>query len=125
MKLTRLNLDEIQPWTALTAAIVATHDGDVVQWSEEGELLFGYTGKEAGGCKLAGLKDPTNAVEKGERMRELALPAEPAAFEALRCRKDGALVFVEVVRERSRTSEAGVPLLVLAERDVTRIRFQR
>jgi protein-histidine pros-kinase len=104
---------------AAEAAIAADMQGRVLFWNPASERLFGYSSAEAVGMQLADLL--------GAHDREVEPPRsnEPCVYEALRRRKDGSLLHVNVLC-RVINDEAGRPHhRIYLKRDVTQLKVQR
>jgi PAS domain S-box-containing protein len=105
------------------AVVVTTLQGEIVQWSEGAMRLYGYTAEEAAGRTLQDLLVPLDRSVEEERLRSRLLEDGTANFESVLRRKDGALVHVEMASRLF--SEADTTVIVLAQRDVTRLRVLR
>jgi PAS domain S-box-containing protein len=101
------------------AVIAADLQGRVLLWNPHAEALFGYTAAETLGRSLKELLLP------GERDVEPPLTDVACVYEALRRRKDGGLVYVNVSRSAICQDTDGAPQVVYAKRDVTHLKVVR
>jgi PAS domain S-box-containing protein len=108
----------------LGALITVTPEGTVLSWNAMAETLFGYTEAEAVGCSIFDTIVPPDLVEEKREWLRAAAKAGPAAYESIRRRKDGRQVYVEVAVRAVRDSD-GNDILLLNERNITRIKDQR
>lgn len=111
---------------ALPDALVAvTAAGEIRYWGDGARRVFGFTREEAVGRPLAGLTVPGEAAE--ETMRHLAAAAagETPTFEAVRRRRDGTRVHVDVTMRRLPATDGGEALVAVVEKDVTELKYRR
>ncbi|MFG1427219.1 PAS domain-containing sensor histidine kinase [Roseixanthobacter glucoisosaccharinicivorans] len=110
------------------AVIAIDADQRVLVWNRGAERLYGYAQREAIGGRLRELVLPSDAPN-GAADPLNHLPARgPSTYEALRRRKDGVLMYVDVTAKRITHTNGtgdGAPLIVLGEKDVTQLRVQR
>jgi PAS domain S-box-containing protein len=100
------------------AVITADLHGVVLSWNSRAESLFGYSGAEALGRSLNELLLPS------ERDLEPRNDSE-CVYEALRRRKDGGLLYVNVSRSAIRRDPGGVSHVLYSKRDVTHLKVAR
>jgi PAS domain S-box-containing protein len=101
------------------AAIAADLQGIVLSWNSQAESLFGYSHAEAIGRSLKDLLLP------GERDVEPPLSDAASVYEALRRRKDGGLLYVNVARSAIRLDSGGAHYVLYSKRDVTHLKVAR
>ena len=102
------------------AVIAADLDGRVLLWGSQAEALFGYSAAETVGRSLKDLLLPA------DRDVGAAIGATPACvYEALRRRKDGGLLYVNVARSAVRREAGGAPHVLYSKRDVTHLKVAR
>jgi PAS domain S-box-containing protein len=101
------------------ATIDADLQGKVLSWNPEAESLFGYCAAEAIGQSLKDLLLPA------ERDVEPPLSNDVCVYEALRRRKDGGLLYVNVSRSAVRRDADGSCHVLYFKRDVTHLKVAR
>lgn len=107
-----LRMDSRQPGGGIAdAAITADLQGAVLTWDYHAEALFGYSAAEAVGRALKDL------LLLSERDVEPRGP-DACVYEALRRRKDGGLLYVNVYRSAVRRDSAGASQILYCKRDV-------
>jgi PAS domain S-box-containing protein len=100
------------------AVITTDPQGRILSWNRAAELLFGYSSAEASGQSLRSLLTQEGEPEPGPGNN-------PCIYEALRRRKDGGLLHVNVSR-RMVVNEAGeTDHAIYAKRDVTQLKVAR
>ncbi|MFG1399533.1 sensor histidine kinase [Roseixanthobacter pseudopolyaromaticivorans] len=109
------------------AVIAIDADHRVLLWNRGAERLYGYAQSEALGERLRELVQPNDAPDGAADPLNNLPPAGPSTYEALRRRKDGVLMYVDVTAKRIAPLNGGgnAPLIVLGEKDVTQLRVQR
>lgn len=106
------------------ALVLLTESGLVAHWSPGAQSVFGYPDEEAQGRALNDLVVPVEyGVEQSGRIQE-ALDTGSATYEAVRRRKDGSLLYVDVSTRRISMPDGQVRILS-AEKDVTHIKVMR
>jgi PAS domain S-box-containing protein len=108
----------------LGALIAVTVDGRVISWNAAASAQFGYSASEAIGQWLFDLTIPAAAQAETRQWLRTTLSDGAATFEAVRHRKDGSTIFVDVAA-RAVQRDDPEPLLVLNERDVSALKRQR
>lgn len=101
------------------AACVLSVDGLVLAWSPAGERIFGYPASQVLGQRYAEHLVPPDQVDEFEHRWRQLVGSEHVEFEAVRRRADGSLLFVDVSCRCVRSGAGRVPVLVMAEKDVT------
>ncbi|MFC7462894.1 PAS domain S-box protein [Hydrogenophaga defluvii] len=107
------------------AACVLSMDGLVLAWSPAGERIFGYPASQILGQRYAEHLVPPDQVDEFEHRWRQLVGSEHVEFEAVRRRADGSLLFVDVSCRCVRPGADRLPVLVMAEKDVTAIKVQR
>lgn len=108
------------------ALMAIDHAGRVVHWSAGARSLFGYGAEEACGRMLDTLIVLSDRSGEQRAFIEQTLRDTTATFEALRRRKDGTLIYVDITGRRlaGEGGESG-PLVLFSEKDVTSLKVQR
>jgi len=107
-------------------AIVMVDEGGVVQrWSAGAVQMFGYPPSEAIGVDLAQLVAVDGSAEDQRRFVAATLAEGRTTFEALRRRKDGTLIYVDISGKLAQRSEGGGVRVLFSEKDVTQLKVQR
>jgi protein-histidine pros-kinase len=113
-------------WDETPDAIISlSPDGKVLHWNRAAEEIFGYTREEATGRLLIDLIVPPGQAEAERRVLEEALHQELAVYEAVRKRKDGALVHVSVSTRAVRDAGGTLQYLLTTKKDVTHLKVLR
>ncbi|WP_310734602.1 PAS domain-containing sensor histidine kinase [Azohydromonas caseinilytica] len=114
------------------ALVVTSPQGEVWLWNRMAQHTFGYSAEEALGRPLAQLLVPRDRADEYAGLRQRALAeGESQARAAMRCHKDGRLLYVDLytraVREDGapRQGTDGVRCYVSSYRDVTAQRVAR
>jgi PAS domain S-box-containing protein len=107
------------------ACIVTSTDGRVLQWNAGATAVFGHDADEALGRELTDLVVPDDQTAALHRLLDATRTVGPQTSEAVRHRKDGSLLYVDV-STRLLGARAGQPERLLSvEKDVTLIKVQR
>lgn len=122
-----MNLDDITPLASdfPDAIVVLTPDGRVAHWSSGARLSFGYSADEAIGRVFDDLVVPVDRAAEQHRMLTDTLAGGTIAYETVRQRKDGSLLYVDVTTKVLDSRDGGAPCILSAEKDVTRIKVLR
>ncbi len=107
------------------ALIAVWPDGRVAFWSRGAERLFGYTSAEAASRALAELVVPPEYRAEDRARIDEALAGEVVTFEAVRRRKDGTRLSLDVSMRAVRDPEGRPTLLAISKKDVSLQRFRR
>jgi PAS domain S-box-containing protein len=99
------------------ALIALSFEGRVLSWNSGAEALFGYTAEEAIGQSISDLVVPRERRSEAGRALAEAVTAGATEGQALRRRKDGTLIHVDVSMRR--VSSSGEPYIALSEKDIT------
>jgi PAS domain S-box-containing protein len=106
------------------AVVITRLDGEVVYWNNGARLVFGYSGEEATGRRLAELIEVPGLDDGGAAVRR-TLGAGAASYESVRRAKDGALVYIDSTSKLLRDA-AGAPEYILwSKKDVTTLKVLR
>ena len=97
------------------AVLVLTQGGQILRWNAGATAIFGYTDTEAVGQLLTVLTVPADRLAEEARVLAQTLVRGAHRFEALRRRKDGTLVYVDVSSTVVRESADGAPLILETE----------
>lgn len=101
--------------------MVTRADGVVLHWNRGAESLYGWTAEEALGLPLRTL--PAAQREAQQAWLARVLFDGDGTAEALRQRRDGSLLYVDVTARA--VAQDGDAVLLLAEKDVTRLKVDR
>jgi protein-histidine pros-kinase len=107
------------------ASIATDSEGRVLFWNASAERIFGYRADEAIGRTLGELIAPLRHQGLDESVRREAATAEVAHYEAIRRRKDGALIYVNSSTRALRDGAGRVTHYFSNKADVTALRVQR
>jgi len=106
------------------ALVLLTTKGHVAHWSKGAQSIFGYSEQEVDGRHWETLGVPVDQQsEHGIRLQE-TLDLGTATYEAVRRRKDGSLLYVDVTTRLVHTPDQE-PMVLSAEKDVTTIKVLR
>lgn len=108
----------------LGALMVVGEDGTILSWNEGAVSLFGYPADEAIGQSLFDTIVPAELIEEKRDWLAIAIERGSASYEALRRRKDGVRIWVDVSVRVDR-DDRGPAMVILNERDITQIKYQR
>src|SRR5437660_5035786 len=108
----------------LGALIVITEDGTIVSWNDGATSLYGYEPQEVVGKSILETIVPYDPSEAKRNWAATAAQGATATFESLRRRKDGLSLWAEVVVKID-VDPASQRLIILNERDITKIKYQR
>lgn len=107
------------------ALILVTVDGAVTCWSGGATRVFGYAPPEAIGRSILDLVVPEDMVEAERARLRLASVEGGTTFEALRRRKDGQPVHVDVSMRAVTDRDGGVTHVAIGMKDVSSLKYQR
>jgi PAS domain S-box-containing protein len=107
------------------ALIATAPDGGVKFWNRGATDLFGYLDEEAFGRSFVELTVPPNRLEDERALMREAERNGSAVAEAVRHRKDGALLYVNVTVRALRDEHGAVECFVRSESDITPFRLLR
>lgn len=126
MKQSQRPIDADQLLDAFGDALMAvTPAGTITFWSRGAERVFGHSRDEALGQQLVELLVlPEQRSSESLQLRNAALTGE-ATYEAIRRRKDGSEVYVDVSIRAIADDNGRVTHLAISERDVTVFKYVR
>ena len=104
------------------AIISYTLDGQITSWNSGAHAMFGYTAQEAIGQPVGMLVPPERYAEQVGMLANLALGAQLAPFETLRCTKEGTPLEVSVRNSPIRDAQGRVIGASKIARDVSQQR---
>jgi PAS domain S-box-containing protein len=107
------------------ALIAVSPDGKVIFWSRGAEEVFGYQREEMVGRDLVGVLVPRENRDEEQGIFRAALAAGSATYEAVRKRKDGSTIYVDVTMKAIRDAEGAVNHIAISKKDVTQLRCLR
>jgi PAS domain S-box-containing protein len=106
------------------ALVLLTDAGAIVHWSQGAREIFGYAPDEALGLMLVDLVTPADQAEELRLRLAETLFSGASTYEAVRRRKDGSLLYVDVTT-RLISDAKGARHILSAEKDVTHIKVRR
>ena len=101
--------------------VVTTAEGEVVHWSKGAELIFGFTGEEAIGRRLADVITLPDSI-KWEHIRAKVSAGDTFDYDCIQKRKDGAPVFVDASSKAVYDEQGQVSYILFSKKDVTHAR---
>ena len=104
------------------ALVAITEDTRILFWNQGAENIFGYSRHEAVGQSLFDLIVQPERAEEARRFLAETIETGAATAEAIRRRKDGTLVHVDVSSKVVRDEAGQVECIVKSHKDVTVIR---
>jgi PAS domain S-box-containing protein len=107
-------------------AIIGTSlDGLVVFWGNGAERIFGYNPGEALGQGITDLLVPADQVASFRERFTETIKTSLVTYDAVRRRKDGSLIHVDVTAQAVRHATGELRAVVSAEKDVTQLKVLR
>jgi PAS domain S-box-containing protein len=121
-----MNADAVAQMTSESpdALVFLTTQGQVVHWSKGASFIFGYCGDEASDRWLIDLVVPAEHVSEQQARLSETVREGSSTYEAVRRRKDGSLLYVDV-STRLVNNVDGTAVILSAEKDVTHIKVLR
>jgi len=107
------------------ALLVLSPQGVVLEWNPAAELIFGYSQAEVQGRSMFDLIVPQGRAHEEDLFRTEALRLGTSVQEAVRRRKDGSLVHVNVSTKAVRDPSGQVLYFLSSKKDVTQLKVQR
>ena len=107
------------------ALLVLSPQGVVLEWNPAAELMFGYSQAEVQGRSILDLIVPQGRAHEEDLFRAEALRLGTSVQEAVRRRKDGSLVHVNVSTKAVRDASGQVLYFLSSKKDVTQLKVQR
>ena len=123
-----MNLDAVTPLASdfPDAIVVLTPAGLVAHWSPGAQVSFGFSAEEAIGQVFNDLVVPTDRAGEQRKILDDTLAGDTAiAYESVRRRKDGSLLYVDVTTKVLDAGGGAAPYILSAEKDVTGIKVLR
>ena len=107
------------------ALLVLSPQGVVLEWNPAAELMFGYSQAEVQGRSMFDLIVPQGRAHEEDLFRTEALRVGTSVQDAVRRRKDGSLVHVNVSTKAVRDADGQVLYFLSSKKDVTQLKVQR
>lgn len=107
------------------ALIAVSPGGSILFWSRGAEELFGHTSSDAIGRSMAELLVPPESRAEEEAHFQRALQGHRVVYEAVRRRKGGASLSVDVSMQAVPGPDGGVRHVAISTKDVSHIKYQR
>jgi PAS domain S-box-containing protein len=107
------------------ALIALTREGKVLDWNPGAEATFGYTIHEAVGHSLCELIVPPDRIDEEVAIQREALETECVTREAIRHRKDGSLIYLNISMRAIRDARGELEYLVTTNKDLTDLKVRR
>ena len=107
------------------ALLVLSPQGVVLEWNPAAELIFGYSQAEVQGRSILDLIVPQVRAHEEDLFRAEALRLGTSVQEAVRRRKDGSLVHVNVSTKAVCDAAGQVLYFLSSKKDVTQLKVQR
>jgi PAS domain S-box-containing protein len=104
------------------ALVAITEDARILFWNQGAEKIFGYSRHEAVGQSLFDLIVPPERAEEARSFLAETIETGAAIAEAIRTRKDGTLVHVDVSSKVVRHETGQIEYIVKSHKEVTVIR---
>ncbi|HWN18584.1 MAG TPA: PAS domain S-box protein [Gemmatimonadales bacterium] len=101
------------------AIVSKTLEGEILTWNTAAERIFGYSAEEMVGASIYKLIPPDLHHEEEEVLRRIARGESVAHYEAMRLRKDGTLIPVELTVSPVRNAAGRVVGASSVKRDVS------
>lgn len=118
-------LEQLLLSEAPDAYVLMDTDGKVLYWNRCAEQIFGYTHDEVLGKSISDFIVPAERLGEEDKVFRETLVHGRAECESIRCRKDGALLYLSV-SNKLLLDEQGRPQYVLScKRDISAGRVQR
>ena len=107
------------------ALIATSPEGRVLAWNRGAEKVFGYTSEEAVGCPLHDLIGSSDQPEEVQTALRQSIESDTGLYEAIRRRKDGSLLYVDVTHNTVRDAQGNIEFIITCEKDITRLKVLR
>src|SRR5438445_3248171 len=118
-------LAEILVETSPDALLAMSPDGTVLFWNRGAEAIFGYTREEAIGRSIFDLIVPPDLVDEAHASIREVLETGSAIYEAVRQKKDGSRIYVDISKKLRRDAEGNVEFIVASKKEVTSLKRLR
>jgi protein-histidine pros-kinase len=119
------NLSEILVGSYPDALIAVSPEGTILFWNSGAEAIFGYTKDEAVGRPLVELTVPPDRIDEVAAATREALDKGVTIYETLRHRKDGALIYVNIIAKAVQKEDGKSRFIALSKKDVTQLKALR
>ena len=107
------------------AVVLLTDDGRIAHWNRGAQAVFGYPLDEAEGRRFDELVVTSDRVEEHRKLMGATLARGQATGEAIRRRRDGSLLYVDVSAKLVRLPQPDRPHVLCSEKDVTMVKVLR
>lgn len=107
------------------AVIATTTTGDVIFWNKGAEDVFGYASEDAVGSNIESLIVPPEQAGEEKAPLAGAQSKGDAAYESIRRRKDGAVIYVDISSKAVRDDSGRIEFIVSTAKDVTHLKAVR
>src|SRR6266576_6378161 len=104
------------------ALIALKPDGTILFWSTGAESVYGYTKEEAIGARLDDLVMPPDLADSSKQITQVAIDGGIAVREAVRHKKDGSTLYVNVTAKAVRDQNGEVEFVAESHKDVTQLK---
>src|SRR5437588_4880954 len=121
----KTNFDDLILNEALDAIVVTGLDGKVAYWNASAETVFGYTSTEAVGRLIEELIVPSDRLGDERRVRREAIEKGFSTYEAIRQRKAGSAVYLDISTKVIRDAQGQIEFLIITQKDVTHLKVLR
>jgi PAS domain S-box-containing protein len=105
------------------ALLALSLEGRVLFWNRGAEAIFGYPACQTVGRDLEELIVPEDQRDEARRALNEVVRSGSAVFEAIRRRKDGALLYVDVSMRRV-NAVGGEPFIAVSKKDISANRLK-
>jgi protein-histidine pros-kinase len=119
------NLTEILSGISPDALIAISPQGKVLSWNTGAETIFGYARSEAEGRLLSHLTVPPDLIDEVNEATSEALESGLIVYEAVRRRKDGSSIYVDITAKGVRDEKGRTQFIALCKKDVTQLKVRR
>jgi PAS domain S-box-containing protein len=107
------------------ALISISSDGRVLSWNQGAANIFGYKSDEAVGASLDDLLIPSDRRMESQKSFHEAVETGATIYEAVRRKKDGSLIYVDVSHNIVRDAQGNVEFIVICKKDITHLKVLR
>ena len=107
------------------AVVLCTADDEIVFWSPGAEAIFGHGATEAQGRRWCELTLPPDLRSAEIQARHSAQGADVIGRAALRCHRDGHLIYADTATRAIRRDDGSLRGFVISSRDVTALTVER
>lgn len=107
------------------ALLAISPDGTVLFWNQAAEEMFGFSSDEAVGRRFYELIVPEDSLDEARGSLEAVLAQGSLLYEAIRTRKDGSPVIVDITKKVVRDEHGRMQFISVSKKDVTVIKSLR